>query len=267
MVATNAYIERWKVTAADLEENSFKQVSEVVIHLYTNQNEEAERFAKLHLTRIKLVIHRIEGWGWPEATLFRYKFFVDSENQLEQEFLVYLDSDMRVVGDSGEIVLNLQKSNGIGVVSHPGFVRPKGIQKLKYYIFTPLFFFRDIKIALQSSRHLGAWEKDARSTAYVERSSRDSYVHGAIWFGYRENLLAMCRTLSARIQIDLGNGLIALWHDESHLNWFIATHQHEVFDNRLSWVENYKNLQNFKPTYLISNVQKDIGEGRTPSSV
>jgi hypothetical protein len=267
MVATNTYIQRWKDTALDLEENSFKQVSDVVIHLYTNQEEEAARFAKSFLTRIKLVIHKIDGWGWPEATLFRYRFFIDTESQLEQQFLLYLDSDMRVVGDIGEVVLSLQKLDGIGVVSHPGFFRPKGIEKLKFYFRSPAFVLRDIKITFQSSSHLGAWEKDSRSTAYVKRSLRTSYAHGAIWFGHRDNLLAMCRTLSTRIQMDLGNDLIARWHDESHLNWFIATSPHKIFDNRLSWVENYKNLENLKSTYLISNVQKDFGEGRAPSSV
>lgn len=267
MVATNNYIERWKDTAVDLEGNSFKQVPEVVMHLYTNQVEEAARFAELYLKRIKLVIHKIEGWGWPEATLFRYRFFVETETQLEQEFLLYLDSDMRVAGDIGEIVLNLQEFDGIGVVSHPGFFRPKGIEKLKLYFTSPIFILRDFKVAVQSSRNLGAWEKNMRSTAYVERSFRESYVHGAIWFGYRDNLLAMCRTLSARIQIDLGYGLIACWHDESHLNWFVARNAHKIFDNRLSWVENYENLRNFKYSYLISNVQKDRGEGRAPSNV
>lgn len=267
MVATNNYIERWKDTALDLEENSFKQVSDVVIHLYTNREEEAARFAKSYLSRIKLVIHKIEGWGWPEATLLRYRFFFETETQLEQEFLLYLDSDMRVMGDVGKIVLSLREFDGIGVVSHPGFFRPKGIKKLKLYFASPIFILRDIKIAIQSSRNLGAWEKNACSTAYVERSSRESYVHGAIWFGYRDNLLDMCRTLSARIQIDLGYGYIATWHDESHLNWFIARNAHKIFDNRLSWVENYENLRNFKYSYLISNVQKNHGEGREPSNV
>ena len=74
MVATNKYIELWKKCALDLEKHAFLESDTVTIHLFTNKNIEAENWAKLNLKRIHLQTHLIEGYGWPEATLFRFKF-------------------------------------------------------------------------------------------------------------------------------------------------------------------------------------------------
>lgn len=266
MVATNAYLERWKETALDLEQNAFKKVAKVVIHLFTNEIEAAAQFSKDNLKRIEVRIHRIPGWGWPEATLLRYEFISQIKNVLSHEFLVYLDSDMRVTGDIADIVLKLDVSDGLGVVSHPGFFRPSGIGRVKLYIMSPKSLLADFKNALLNSKHLGAWEKNDQSTAFVPRRGRKSYVHGAIWFGYKEDFISMCQTLTSQTRIDLNNNIIARWHDESHLNCYITKNPHKIFNNRLSWVMGYKNLCQFDSSYLVSNVQKHSGEGRTPSN-
>jgi hypothetical protein len=67
--------------------------------------------------------------------------------------------------------------------------------------------------------------------------------------------------------LDLEEEYIALWHDESHLNWYVSNFAHKVYDNRLSWVEGYVNLKEFENSYLISSVQKEKNEGRAPSDV
>ena len=267
MIATNDYLERWKDTAIDLEKNAFQEQSKIVIHLFTNRVNDAADFAKQHLSRIHLVVHQIIGWGWPEATLFRYKFFHEAQDKVTEPFVIYLDSDMRVVGDVANLILKHGEHDGIGVVIHPGYFRPNGIKLIRFYILSPTRILEDIKIAIQYSRHLGAWEKNANSTAFVPRGLRKKYAHGAIWFGYRNDFFRMCEVLEKRISHDLASDFIARWHDESHLNWFIANNVHKFYDSKLSWVENYKNLKEYKKTYLVRNVQKTIGEGRSPSNV
>jgi hypothetical protein len=267
MIATNAYLERWKETARDLERNAFNSMSKVVIHLFTNEIEAATAFVAADIKRIKVEIHQIPGWGWPEATLLRYEFFSQNQSRLNEDFLVYLDSDMRVTGDIEMIIPKLSKFDGIGVVSHPGFFRPRGIDRFKFYVLSPLSLIKDAKTAALSSRNLGAWENNPVSKAFVKRNNRKTYVHGAIWFGYRDEFISMCESLSARIRKDLEIDFIAKWHDESHLNWYISKHPHKIFDNRLSWVQGYKNLRVFDINYLVSNVQKETGEGRAPSNV
>ena len=38
--------------------------------------------------------------------------------------------------------------------------------------------------------------------------------------------MKFCHTLQKRIRQDKDRGIIALWHDESHINWYAFTHPH-----------------------------------------
>lgn len=266
MIATNDYIERWKSVACDLEINAFIDIHTVTIHLFTNEVEKAQSFAESHIKRIKVLIHEIEGWGWPEATLLRYKFFNEFSELVNEDFLVYLDSDMRVVGDFSPVTKILSAQDGVGVVQHPGYFRPSGLERIKIYLKLPRMALSDFKVGMLNSWSLGAWETNKSSQAFVPRSERAHYVHGAIWFGFRSDFLRLCATLAERIELDLAKGYIALWHDESHLNNYITNNPHRIIDNRLSYVFDYPQLKRYSETYLISNVEKDPGEGRNPTS-
>ena len=39
-------------------------------------------------------------------------------------------------------------------------------------------------------------------------------------------VFVLCHTLQKRIRQDKDRGIIALWHDESHINWYAFTHPH-----------------------------------------
>ena len=266
MIATNNYINRWKTVAQDLEDHAYKGIGSVTIHLFTNEIIAARDFAKNNLKRINLMVHEVKAWGWPEATLLRYEFFSEASDQLNSDFLVYLDSDMRVVDDFGAITKQLLSGKGIGVVRHPGYFILNKWKRIKEYISTPSLAISDIKLGLRNSGSLGAWETNKLSRAFVPRSLRRTYVHGAIWFGYRDDFLRLCKTLAENTRIDLEKGVIAKWHDESHLNSFITKNRHKIFDNRLSFVFGYSQLEEYSNDYFISNVTKNPGEGRIPSN-
>jgi hypothetical protein len=112
---------------------------------------------------------------------------------------------------------------------------------------------------------LGSWEENALSTAYVDPKQRRKYVHGAVWFGKRESFLMMCRILSENVSCDEANGYIAKWHDESHLNWFLAKFGATVLTCELSGVASYKHLSGINMRILT--VEKELGEGRSPTKL
>lgn len=267
MIATNQYIERWKSVAEDIEKNAYKEINDVTIHLFTNEIDSAQEFASQKLKRIKLSIHKTEGWGWPEATLFRYKFFIENMNSLQEDFLVYLDSDMRVIGDFGDVTKQLNAGDGIGVVRHPGYFILNHRSRIKEYFKSSRIALSDLKVGLRNSWNLGAWETNKLSQAYVPRSLRTTYVHGAIWFAFQNEFLNMCESLAKATEIDFKKGYIAVWHDESHLNSYITKNPHKIFDNRLSFVYGYPQIARYSENHLISNVEKRPGEGRNPSDV
>lgn len=264
MVATNGYLSRWFDTAISLELSAFFGCKDIRIHLFTNRPQEAQSWATFNLKRIKLVAHQIDGWGWPEATLYRYRFIHDSSKALSEEILMYLDSDMQIIEDFTNEIFTLDWDEGLALVQHPGYYRNSGVRGAYDYLTNPKMLLSDILYLLKGNSGLGAWEENRESTSYVEPNKRKAYVHGAVWFGQRRQFIKMCEVLATNVSKDLELGYIAKWHDESHLNWYYANRPGTLLDVRFSWYKGFKNLRNIKP--FIRTVEKEKGEGREPTS-
>ena len=264
MIATNSYLQRWFDAATGIDEFAF-QKNNVNIHLFTDQAESAKQWASSNLSRVKLITHEIPNYGWPEATLFRYKLIVENSNSFDEELLMYLDSDMVILNSFDEILEPNDWKNGLGFVQHPGFFRPRGIQGFLCRVSNPNLILKDIRQLLTTGNiSPGSWESRKRSTAFVSREKRTTYVHGAVWFGLRYSFLEMSRALAENISQDLSNGITAVWHDESHLNWYYAEVGGSILDSRLSYVPKYGWNKFSDPR--IMNVEKRVGEGRIPTS-
>ena len=58
--------------------------------------------------------------------------------------------------------------------------------------------------------------------AYVAQGEEgDNYYAGGFNGGSTERFLEMSEVISKRVDEDLKNGVIALWHDESHMNRYL----------------------------------------------
>jgi hypothetical protein len=264
MVATNDYLSRWFDTAISLEQSAFLGCKDIRIHLFTNRLQEAQSWASFNLKRIKLVVHQIDAWGWPEATLYRYRFFHESSDALSEEILMYLDSDMQVMQDFANEVFTSDWDGGLALVQHPGYYRNSGVRGVYDYLTSPKMLLKDKLYSWRGNSGLGAWEENKESSSYVEPNKRKTYVHGAVWFGQRKQFLEMCKVLADNVSKDLEFGYIAKWHDESHLNWYCANRPHTLLDVRFSWFKGFKNIRNVQP--FICTVEKEKGEGREPTN-
>lgn len=135
---------------------------------------------------------------WPEPTLFRYQTFLRVESVLrEYDFLFFLNANVicaRAVSGA-EILPREEQGEKLVVVTHPGF------------------FDRPASEA--------TYERDPRSTAHVSIAESGVYVCGGINGGTTDAFLSMAQTLADRISADYDRGVVALWHDESHLNRYI----------------------------------------------
>ncbi len=264
MVATNEYLSRWYDAAISLEQSAFVGCKDLTIHLFTNRLKDAQSWASFNLKRIKLVVHQIEAWGWPEATLYRYRFIHNSSDLLSEEILMYLDSDMQIMKDFTNEVFTSEWDEGLALVQHPGYYRNSGVRGAYDYLTNPKMFLNDKLYLLKGNPGLGAWEENRESSSFVEPKKRKTYVHGAVWLGERRQFLEMCGVLSANVSKDLEFGYIAKWHDESHLNWYYANRPCTLLDVRFSWFVGFKNLRSISP--FICTVEKEKGEGREPTS-
>ena len=70
----------------------------------------------------------------------------------------------------------------------------------------------------------GTPEERQYSMAYTPPSKRKIYLNGALTGGPSKDYLDMCRQLVIMIDEDKFRDIIAIWHDESHLNAWAARH-------------------------------------------
>lgn len=183
----------------------------------------------------------IPSYGWPEATLFRYEL-ISYGSYLEDELIAYLDADSRVMFD--EFISNLfGEKEKISLVKHPGFAWPS----IGFFIRNPMkSLIRVAHLLITGFREggFGTWEKEPHSLAYVKPENRKDYFCGGLWWGPQGPILDMCSQLSRRIRLDYEKGVIARWHDESHLNWYAA--------NNLGSVSKIPSSVCFSPSISVS---------------
>ena len=65
------------------------------------------------------------------------------------------------------------------------------------------------------------YDRNKKSTAYIPYGQGKYYYMGGLNGGKAEPYLKLIHSLKQAIQVDLNNGVIAKWHDESQLNKYM----------------------------------------------
>lgn len=136
---------------------------------------------KLVMTPRMEVWRRVKHEPWPAMTLKRYHIMT-SVDLSGYDYVYYIDADMLFVAPVGDEILG----ELVGVL-HPGFYRGGG-----------------------------SWETRKESEAYVAPAFRSQYIAGGFQGGsrYYPNMTR----IRDMVDIDLGNGITAVWNDESYWN-------------------------------------------------
>ena len=136
---------------------------------------------------------------WPYSSLLRFKMFVSQQAALEQmDFLFFANANLicsQTVTEA-EFLPRPQRGERLLVVQQPGFWDKK-----------PLFC---------------SYDRNPKCRAYIPYNCGRVYVSGGLNGGTAGAFLTMSRELDRRTDADLADGQMALWHDESHLNRYIA---------------------------------------------
>lgn len=149
-------------------------------------------------------VHRIEQarMGWPHDTLQRFNLFESQQKDLEKfDLIFFCNANVEFMRPVGEEILPPQQDTII-VAQHPGY--------------------------LDGDANKFQFEHDPRSRAYIEPGKGQVYVCGGFNGGYAAAYLQMIRTLNNNIQQDFQEGIIARWHDESHINRYIQEHPYHL---------------------------------------
>jgi histo-blood group ABO system transferase len=156
----------------------FLKGKDVTYFVFTN--EEIDIDSERNVVKIN-----VDHKEWPWMTLGRYKIFANNKDELSKmDYLYYSDADMRFVGDVGDEILSDRVAT-----QHPGYYGTRG---------TP--------------------ETNPNSLACVNLNEEMQYFAGGFNGGSSIEYLKMCKTISENIDTDYSKGIIAIWHDESHMN-------------------------------------------------
>jgi histo-blood group ABO system transferase len=149
----------------------------------------------------------VDHKDWPWMTLGRYKIFSESSDKLStMNYLYYCDVDMRFNNFVGSEIISDRVAT-----QHPGYYGRRG---------TP--------------------DENPKCLAYVSPNEKMQYFAGGFNGGSSSEYLKMANQLSNNIDKDYSNGIIAVWHDESHMNrYFIDNKPTLILDPSYCYPESW----------------------------
>ena len=181
-IATNKYLQFVEKLYDDIAEK-FLPDAEVNCLLFTDH--------EIEETSENVRVHYIDHEPWPMPTLKRYNYFVKEKDYiLEHDYCFYLDADMRIDAPVGEEVLSDLVATQHGYQS----MHPK--EQMSY-------------------------DRNPECLAYVAPGDEVTYYAGGFNGGKTTKFMEMAEVIADRVNRDLEKDIIALWHDESHMNRYM----------------------------------------------
>jgi histo-blood group ABO system transferase len=185
VIATNKYINFLPDLVKSIDDFLFKN-SDVLIIVHTNSNINEINSSS---GRIKILKNEIEHEPWPFTTLKRFHYFNKVKDLIaKSDYSFYIDADSLFIGEMKEEFL---PTGGMLGTIHP------------------CLFFGN-----------GTPERNPESKAFISPSENNRYFCGGFFGGDSKSFLKMSEKICSNIDEDLSKGIIAIWHDESHINRF-----------------------------------------------
>ena len=180
--------------------------------------------------RVEIVPRRCQGF--PADSLFRYDIFLEIKERLnDYDYLFFFNANMLFVNPVGEEFIPGEQDNFLCGVLHPA----DGIRHLP-----SCFFF---------------YERNRDSRAYIPPFQKNyHYFMGIINGGRCREFLRMCTILSAAIHDDYDRGIVAKFHDESHMNCYFRRVVPKILGSEYGVPEGWKT--GLKPKIIIRDKVK-----------
>ncbi len=206
-IATGKYVFFWDAFFNSAEKN-FLLNHEKKYFVFTDQPEYFSAYGS------SVVAITVPHLPWPYPTLYRFKFFLLAVDHLKNcDYLYFFNSNMVFLDKVGEEILPKNNQKLVGI-NHPGYFR-NGNKQFPY-------------------------ERNPLSTAYIKMGDGDVYCMGALIGGCANDFMEMTEKINKNIEEDEKSGIIALWHDESHLNKYMLTYSDKlILDPRYGYPEGW----------------------------
>lgn len=177
-------------------------------------------------------IHKIyqEKLGWPKDTLMRFHLFLNIEDELKKmDYLFFFNANYTFINTITENeLLPTEKDHFLTGQLHP--------------------------VAYHKKRKNYDYETNPESTAYITESAGTYYFAGGLLGGRTPEFLKMCHQLKQNIDIDFANDIVAVWHDESHINKYFSENEPKKLDPGYCYPQNW--YLPFEQKILLLNKSK-----------
>ena len=180
-----------------------------------------------------------EHLDWPYITLKRFEIINKAREIInDHDWFVFIDGDALVVDRIEEEEFFTDK---------PLF----GVHHPCHYLKMP-----------PHNKYPGAYEitENCNAAVDLEKYQPKVYYQGCFWGGKVPEVCAMIDELEYRVGDDLKRNVVALWHDESHLNKYFIENPDLVhtYGPEYAFPEVFKNQCTFEPK--IVHLAKDNSE-------
>ena len=175
-------------------------------------------------------VYHQEHLEWPYITLKRFEIINKAKEVIKDcDWLVFIDADALPVATITEEEF-LYRCCGSDTNQIPFF----GVHHPCHYLKMP-----------PHNQYPGAYEitENCNAAVDLEKYQPKVYYQGCFWGGRTPEVCAMIDELEYRVGDDLKRNVVALWHDESHLNKY--------------FIENPDLVHTYGPEYAFPEVFKD----------
>lgn len=172
-----------------------------------------------------VILKHIEHKEWPYITLERFKVILDQKEVIEKyDWFVFMDADT-IVNEKIEYGEFFDEEKDYFGVHHPC-----------HYLKWP-----------PHDQQYGSFDRTDSRARVGDDDDLSVYWQGCLWGGKVPQILDIIKELDTRIQLDLEEDVIALWHDESHLNKIFIENKERV--NTLSPDYAYPEVFNYRVSH------------------
>lgn len=227
-VATGIYLDYWKQLIRSYLHTHSRASFSLRFIVFTDRPGEAQNFCS-SIPEFHVQVFYCEKESWPSASMNRYFTYQSHKAEIVGHGLpvLHLDADMEFAKPISQEFWGELGEKDVALVAHPGFYRSfRG-----YFQRNPATLLRgvllDIKLLLRYGG-IGAWETSIFSEAFVARSRRVTYVCGGAWFAGPLGFSGLVESMCQKMTKDAKEGVVPVWHDESHLNSWLAANRKRV---------------------------------------
>ena len=160
-----------------------------------------------HCVKNRVSFFRVKDLPFPGITLNRFGFFNEhiANHVTEYDYIFFMNINTRCGAGITQYDINLNKDYT--------------------FVLHDCHLFDDFKDK--------PFETNPNSTAYISNSKNADYIGGRFFGAKPINFVQMARKLAINIATDYIKNIVALWHDESHLNCFFNKNKKHLSFNLL----------------------------------